>query len=75
MISPEDSVANKIYWLCIAEVLAGDMFMSQPVSEMFSSAGIGTYIICLVDLGNLALVVCSKNLQRLYCGKMLFSTI
>jgi hypothetical protein len=31
MIDFEDSVANKIYRLCIAEVLARDIFICQPV--------------------------------------------
>lgn len=33
MINPEDTVANKIYCLCIAEVLAEDIFMSWPILE------------------------------------------
>jgi hypothetical protein len=40
MISPEDSVGTQIYWLRLVEVLAGDIFMSQPVSELFSCRGI-----------------------------------
>lgn len=35
MMNFEDSVANKIYKLCISEVLATDIFMSQPVSGLF----------------------------------------
>ena len=48
----EDSLANKIYWLCIAEVLARDIFMSQPVSGLFPCRGISKsrYLSCLVFL-------------------------
>jgi hypothetical protein len=39
MMNFEDSVANKIYKLCISEVLATDIFMSQPVSGLFPCRG------------------------------------
>lgn len=35
MMSPEDYVDNKIYWLWIDEVLVGDIDMSPSVSEWF----------------------------------------
>lgn len=46
----EDYVANKTHWLCIAEVLARDIFMSQPVSGLFPCRGISKscYLSCLV---------------------------
>ena len=50
----EDSLANKIYWLYIAEVLARDIFMSQPALGMFPCRGISKlcYLSCLVFLMN-----------------------
>ena len=45
----EDSVANKFYWLCIAEVLARDIFVSQPTLGLFPCRGISKscYLSCL----------------------------
>ena len=40
----EDSIANKIHWLCIPEVLDKHIFMSQPVSVLFSHVeGLANY--------------------------------
>lgn len=34
MVIPEDFAANKVDWLCIPEVVTGEIFMSQPVLEL-----------------------------------------
>jgi hypothetical protein len=46
----EDSVANKIHWLCIAEVLSRDAFMSQSFSGLQPCRGINKlcYLSCLL---------------------------
>lgn len=38
-MSAEDLGANKVYCLCRTEVLAGEIFMSKPVSELFLTEG------------------------------------
>lgn len=48
VISLEDFVAKRICWLCTAEVLAGDIFLSQPVSELIPSREIRIYFTCFV---------------------------
>lgn len=50
MICPVDSVANKIYWLYIAEVLSGDIFMIQQVSELFPCRESVIQVTCFVGL-------------------------
>jgi hypothetical protein len=61
MKSLRDSVANKICWLCIPEVLAGDIFMSQLASELFPWRGIIIYFTCFV-LPGFFLNECSLDL-------------
>jgi hypothetical protein len=36
----KDFIVNKIYCLILAEVLAKDIFMSKPVTELFPCIGI-----------------------------------
>jgi hypothetical protein len=52
MINFEDSVANKVYGICVAQVLARDFSMSQPVLGLFPCKGINKscYLTCLVFL-------------------------
>ena len=57
ILSLEDSVANKIYWLCIAEVLAGDVFMSQTVSELFPNREISIYKLPVVEIYLILLLI------------------
>jgi hypothetical protein len=48
IISRENSIANKIYLLCIAEVLAGDIFLSSQFLQLEGSANI-TCLFGLLD--------------------------
>ena len=48
MISLEDFVAKRMCWLCTAEVLDGDIILSQPVSELIPSREIRIYFTCFV---------------------------
>jgi hypothetical protein len=61
-IRPEESVANKIYWLCSADDLVGDIFTSQPISERVPCGGIGVHVTWLVVLFDFFLCGCDLDL-------------
>ena len=56
MMNFKDSITNKVEWLILTEVLARDIFMSKPVSELFPCGGIyfpscnSCYLSCLLAL-------------------------
>lgn len=50
MASPDDLAANKIYWLCVAEVLGRDILMFQTVLELLPYWGISNICYLLLVL-------------------------
>lgn len=70
MLSLENSVANKIYWPCIAEVLVGNSFISQPVSELCHVKGSACTLPVLFFL--ISFFVCHQDLQGFFPCQILF---
>lgn len=74
-ISPEDFVDNKVYWLCIAKVLAGDIVLSQPGSELFLCREIRIYFTFFVLLDFFLPIVQLNIFRGVLLSKLMFTSL